>query len=151
MSVSFRCWRVMHDYSEAEQRAPNHNGIWRLTGANSQKHCDITEKHIVTRSCWSQFLACISKVQVKCCSSTLVRIHVFVHALAFFTLFHSWHFIKNPPIMQKHNNALTEATWKELLVPRWSRSWHIQEIKRAKISISLKVQDREQRRITLVT
>lgn len=34
--------------------------------------------------------------------------------------------------------ALTEATWKELLVPRWSRSWHIQETKRARISISLK-------------
>ena len=32
---------------------------------------------------------------------------------------------------------LTEATWKELLVPLWSRSWHMQEMKRAKISMSL--------------
>lgn len=33
--------------------------------------------------------------------------------------------------------SLTEATWKELFVPLWSRSWHMQEINKAKISMSL--------------
>lgn len=31
----------------------------------------------------------------------------------------------------------TESTWKELFVPRWSKSWHMQDTKSARISISL--------------
>lgn len=41
------------------------------------------------------------------------------------------------PHMSRRWARLTEATWKELLVPLWSRSWHMQEMKRAKISMSL--------------
>lgn len=42
------------------------------------------------------------------------------------------------PCASQRQARLTEATWKELLVPLWSRSWHMQEMKRAKISMSLR-------------
>ena len=44
-------------------------------------------------------------------------------------------------MIEKHKMLHTDAIWKELVVPRWSRSWHKQETNSIKHSISLKWND----------
>ena len=43
------------------------------------------------------------------------------------------------------NFVLTEATWKELLVPLWSISWHKQDTNRANISKSLEKKEKKRK------
>lgn len=88
-------------------------------------HSDVIEKHPHILSLSGILQPCLTRL---------------IFLLFFFFSFFSTHCFITHLLLNNSIGfvSLTEATWKELLVPRWSRSWHIQDTNRAKISISLK-------------